>query len=456
MLPPSSTFSGPVPVSGPPSPARSLVDPVSSGRLAHDSSDRAPGAVSNLRQLPAAGVVLAWDRPAANDYTSLFPVTQYPVERDGVRVATLMAQRDCTPTTGCTYRDPGLAAGSYTFRVWAENPESGPVSEIAVTVAVTHPAAVRDLAGEQVSGEASVRLTWAPPLAGTDVDTSVAEYEVVKTDSYDSINLSATECSGRAAAATCSTVWSRLPYPGTHDFAVAALNSAGKGPVQYVQVRVEDPGTDDPGTSDRAPGPVRNLRRLTGSGVVLRWDRPAADEWTSLFPVTQYPVERDGTRVATLLADRDCSENEGCTYRADALEDGSHTFSVWAENPEAGPATALTVVVAPPFTAAFSGGPASHNGRRRFNVTLTFSEEISVSYRTLQNRSLQVDGGRIVRVSRRVRNSNLRWRVRIRPSGRNAVTIVLPGDLSCDARGALCTRDGRRLSGTAIHTVPAR
>ena len=108
------------------------------------------------------------------------------------------------------------------------------------------------------------------------------------------------------------------------------------------------------------------------------------------------------------------------------------------------------------FTASFSGGPASHNGRSRFNVTLTFSEEFSVSYRTLQNRSLQVDGGRIVRVSRRVRNSNLRWRVRIRPSGRNAVTIALPGDRPCDARGALCTRDGRRLTGTATHTVPGR
>ena len=455
-LPGSSTSSGPVSVSGLRSPAGSPVDVASSRRQAGDSSDRAPGAVSNLRQLPATGVVFAWDRPAANDYTSLFPVTQYSVERDGVRVATLMAERDCTATTGCIYRDPGLAAGSYTFRVWAENPEPGPASEITVTVAVTPPAAVRNLAGEQVFGEASVRLTWAPPLAGTDVDPSVAEYEVVTMDSYDSITLSAPECSGRGAAATCSTVWSRLPYPATHGFAVAALNSAGKGPREYVQVRVEDPGTDDPGTSDRAPGPVRNLRRLTGSGVVLRWDRPAADEWTSLFPVTQYGVERDGTRVATLLADRDCRENEGCTYRSAALEDGSYTFLVWAENPEAGPGSTVTVVVAPPFTASFSGGPASHNGRSRFNVTLTFSEEFSVSYRTLQNRSLQVDGGRIVRVSRRVRNSNLKWRVRIRPSGRHAVTIVLPGDRPCDARGALCTRDGRRLSGTAIHTVSAR
>ena len=373
-------------------------------------------------------------------------------------MANLQAERDCTETRGCTYRDPALAAGSYNFRVWAENPEPGPASEIAVTISVAPPAAVRNLAGEQVSGEASVRLTWAPPVVGTDVDPSVAEYEVVMADSYDSITLSATECtgSGPGAAPTCSTVWSRLPYPATHYFVVAALNSAGRGLREEVQVRVEDPGTDAPGTSDRAPGPVRNLRRLTASGVVLRWDRPAADEWTSLFPVTQYPVERDGTRVATLLADRDCHENEGCTYRADVLEEGSYTFSVWAENPEAGQPSTVTVVVAPPFTAGFSGGPASHNGRSRFNVTLTFSEEFSVSYRTLKNRSLQIDGGSIVRVSRRDRGSNRRWRVRIRPSGRAAVTIALPGDRSCDARGALCTRDGRRLTGTAVHSVPRR
>ena len=202
--------------------------------------------MQNLRQLPGSqGVVLAWDRPPANDYTSLFPVTGYPVERDGARVAMLLAQRDCTESRGCTYSDTDLAPGSYTFQVWAENPEPGPVSEIGVTIGTTPPATVRNLVGEQVSGEASVRLTWAPPLAGTDVDASVAQYEVASNGTYNTITVSATECtgSGRGPASTCSAVWSRLEYPGTHDFAVAALNSAGKGPRAWVQVRVEDPGS---------------------------------------------------------------------------------------------------------------------------------------------------------------------------------------------------------------------
>ena len=85
--------------------------------------------------------------------------------------------------------------------------------------------------------------------------------------------------------------------------------------------------------------------------------------------------------------------------------------------------------------------------KKRFNVDLIFSEDFRVGYRKLQNESLDIEGGRIVRVRRKVRGSNREWQVRIKPSGAAAVTLTLRGDRACDAPGALCTPDGRRLAG---------
>ena len=519
--------------------------------------------MQNLRQLPGSGVILWWDRPAANEWTWLFPVTQYRVELDGAIVGTVMADRDCSEREGCFYRAADLDSGSYTFLVWAENPEPGPASTIVAIIENVVPNEVRDLAGEQVTGDNAVRLTWKLPLRdSSEPDDSVIEYEVVG-PAYGSTTVSASDCTGTGQAVSCSTVQSRLSYPDSHTFTVAAVNSAGRGPQSYVQVQVDDPGSAGPGSLGRAPGPVQNLSQLPGSAVILWWDRPAANESTWLFPVTQYRVELDGTIVGTVMANRDCSEREGCFYRDADLGPGSYTFSVWAENPEPGPASTITATVAAavpaevrelageqvdgdnavlltwkpplaseqvdesvveyevfvdgsnystveasactggrlntlcsslqsglsypdthsfrltavnsagngapsyvdvrvaetvstPFTASFANAPASHNGRRRFNVDLTFSEDFRVSYRKLQNQTLHIEGGRIVRVRRKVRGSNRGWQVRIKPNRTAVVTLTLEGDRACHAPGALCTPDGRRLVGTARIAIPPR
>ena len=285
-------------------------------------------------------------------WTSLFPVTQYQVERDGAAVVTLLAGRDCSETGGCLYRDPDLGPGSYTFRVWAENPEPGPASAITATVTAAVPAEVRELAGEQVDGDHAVLLTWKPPLAGEQVDESVLEYEVVA-DGYGYATVPASACTGRRLNTSCSARQGDLSYPDTHSFRVTAVSAAGNGAASYVDVHVAAP-------------------------------------------------------------------------------------------------------VSTPFTARFANAPASHDGRRRFNVDLIFSEDFRVGYRRLRDEALDVSGGRIVRVRRKVRGSNREWQVRIRPGGRAAVTLTLPGDRACDAPGGLCTPDGRRLAGTARVTVPRR
>ena len=525
-----------------------------------ETSDRAPGPVQNLRQLPDGGFVLAWDRPAIDPSPYAPPILRYRVERDGNLVYTPMPDHDCSPGEGCLYYDPDLGPGSYTFRVWAENPEPGEASSIRVNLAAVLPGLVRDLVGEQVGGDNKVLLTWKPPLAGNKLDLVVGYDAVTSGSDHTTVPLSA--CSGRGQALSCSSVQSRLEPGASHDFSVAAINSAGIGDRSYVQVYVNDSDSGGPETSDRAPGPVQELRQVPGPGVTLWWDRPAANQWTSQYPVIRYPIERDSVLLPTAIGSSDCSETKGCFCSDPDLAAGSYSFSVWAENPQAGPVSTITATVAPalpaevrelageqvvgdnavlltwkapiagrkvdgsvlhyevaangssyssivdaesctgrrlntscsflqrrlgypgtasfrvravnaagpgaaayvdvslgepespPFTASFENAPASHNGRSRFNLDLTFSEDFRVGFRRLKNQALDIQGGSVARVRRRVRGSNRAWQVRVNPSGTAAVTLTLHGNRACNTQGALCTPDGRRLATTVTVVVP--
>ena len=48
---------------------------------------------------------------------------------------------------------------------------------------------------------------------------------------------------------------------------------------------------------------------------------------------------------------------------------------------------------------------------------------------------------------------NVRWEISVQPSGNRGVTVVLPATTDCDAQGAVCTDDGRMLSGRLELTV---
>lgn len=52
------------------------------------------------------------------------------------------------------------------------------------------------------------------------------------------------------------------------------------------------------------------------------------------------------------------------------------------------------------------------------------------------------------------RPSNISWRITIRPDGDGDVRIVLPVTTDCQASGAVCTDDGRKLSNSLDCTVP--
>ena len=48
---------------------------------------------------------------------------------------------------------------------------------------------------------------------------------------------------------------------------------------------------------------------------------------------------------------------------------------------------------------------------------------------------------------------NVRWEITVQPSSNADVTIVLPITTDCTVQGAICTSDGRKLSGLVELTV---
>ena len=109
-----------------------------------------------------------------------------------------------------------------------------------------------------------------------------------------------------------------------------------------------------------------------------------------------------------------------------------------------------------PLTASSHDVPAAHDGSATFTFELRFSEEPAdgFSYKTLRDHAFTVAGGEVVKVRRLEAGKNVRWEVHVTPGGNGAVTIALPVTTDCDASGAVCTEDGRKLSNRLELTVP--
>ena len=105
------------------------------------------------------------------------------------------------------------------------------------------------------------------------------------------------------------------------------------------------------------------------------------------------------------------------------------------------------------MTATTHGVPASHDGSAEFTFELRFSYEFGISYMVLRDHAFTVTGGEVVKARRLEPGKNVRWEITVRPDSSGNVTIVLPITEDCDAQGAICTRDGRMLSGRVEFTV---
>ena len=130
---------------------------------------------------------------------------------------------------------------------------------------------------------------------------------------------------------------------------------------------------------------------------------------------------------------------------AGAIENGESSSGTHEDPPAEDPPVVL-------LTASLDNMPATHNGTA-FTFDLTFSEEFGLSYVTLKTHAFNVTGGTVENAQRTDKPSNISWRITVKPNGNGDVTVVLPVTTDCNAEGAICTADGRKLSNLLEFTV---
>ena len=108
-----------------------------------------------------------------------------------------------------------------------------------------------------------------------------------------------------------------------------------------------------------------------------------------------------------------------------------------------------------PLTATIHDAPESHDGQEDFSFELRFSEEPKedFSYKTLKDHAFTVTRGTVDGARRLEDGSNIRWEISVSPESNGDITVVLPITTDCTADGAICTDDGRMLSGELKLTV---
>ena len=106
------------------------------------------------------------------------------------------------------------------------------------------------------------------------------------------------------------------------------------------------------------------------------------------------------------------------------------------------------------LTASAHDVPGSHDGSTVFTFELRFSENFHLSYKTLRDHAFTVTGGEVTGARRLAPPSNIGWEIQVEPDGDGAAAIVLPVTTDCTAEGAICTEEGRMLSGGLLLVVP--
>ena len=207
------------------------------------------------------------------------------------------------------------------------------------------------------------------------------------------------------------------------------------------------------------PGPQENSP-ATGAPTI----NGTAQVGETLSASTSGISDADGLANASftyqwLADDTEISGATGSSYTLAAADVGKAikvtvSFTDDADNEESVTSAATTAVANPPLTASIHSAPESHDGSTAFTFELRFSENIeSLSYTTLHQHAFTVTGGSVSKARRLEAGKNVRWEITVQPSSNADVTIVLPITTDCTAQGAICTSDGRKLSGRVELTI---
>ena len=154
----------------------------------------------------------------------------------------------------------------------------------------------------------------------------------------------------------------------------------------------------------------------------------------------------------------DTSKTISIAIKDDIVNESDETFTVTLSNAsgaELGASQATGTIrnrYVAPLTASFANVPAEHNGSA-FTFELDFSENVQAGYARIRDQAFTVSGGAIASARRITQGSNQGWTITVNPDGNGDITITLPETTDCDASGAICTDDRRKLSHSTSEIV---
>ena len=231
-----------------------------------------------------------------------------------------------------------------------------------------------------------------------------------------------------------------IALAATTDCAAAGAICAGDGRKLSEAVTATVPGPNAPATG--APT-ITGTARVGGTLTASTTGIADANGLRGAAFAYQWVSERDGTGT-------DIAGATASSYTLAAADAGAAMKVRVSFTDDAGNSESLTSAA----TAEFHGMPAEHDGSRRFEFEVRFSEEVPGLLLRAVESALSVTGGRVVAVKRAVAGQIRRVTVQVRPSGVQDVRIALPATTACAAAGAICASDGRMLSGAVSATVP--
>ena len=240
---------------------------------------------------------------------------------------------------------------------------------------------------------------------------------------------------------------------------------ADLGKTIKVQVTFTDDADNDETLTSEATVAVAAAPNRDATGQPTISGTPQVDE-TLTADTSAISDEDDLSNVSYqyqwLRDDADITGQTNSTYRLVSADEGKTikvrvTFRDDADNAESLTSVATTAVAARPtpavlLTASFANVPADHNGGN-FTFDLNFSENVEAGYARIRDDAFTVSGGTIASASRKTQGSNQGWTVEVDPVGNGSVSITLPETTDCDASGAICTDDSRKLSQSTSATV---
>ena len=220
-----------------------------------------------------------------------------------------------------------------------------------------------------------------------------------------------------------------------------ALEQGSAPPTDSFDVRVACTCDDTTWLDEESKRAVESVS-VDGDTVVLTLVSAATSEDVV---VVSYTPPSDAATART----RDLAGNAAAGFNSTEVFNDTDETAESEENGE----PEETTEGGTPLTVSLEATTESHDGQTAFTFELRFSEEFKLSYKTLRDLAFTVSGGEVLKAQRLDKPSNIRWLITVEPDSNGDVTVVLPVTTDCDADGAVCTGDGRKLSNSLSFTV---